>query len=237
MSAYATMPNTAIISTNVHTRNGSYVVDNGCRCRSAQLYRLESPYLRRTIFALRMGHHRKLLLQIFHIFASFLSPTLILVFCYSRIIQYFRASKLELKKFGNKGQNKIKTVDKRLLRSVAVILAVFSFLWTPYCIFAFTDDMFHWSRNYYMFGVTCAHLTSCINSVIYATTNVSFRKGYIKVLRRFCQRKTRIINDRQKVRRQPEIYCVCKSTPERQIQSERCANGIIISCKLPTIPE
>ena len=101
----------------------------------------------------------------------------LLLFCYLRILQFFQASKQELQRFTQNEQTKIETVDKRLLRSVAVVLAVFSFLWLPYCIFAISDDKFHWSRNYYMFGVTCAHFSSCVNSVIYATTNVTFRKG------------------------------------------------------------
>lgn len=140
---------------------------------------------------------------------AFALPINILLFSYLRILIFFRAAKLELQRFTQNGQTKIKTVDIRLLRSVAVVLAVFSFLWLPYCIFAISDYKFHWSRNYYMFGVTCAHFSSCVNSVIYATTNVTFRKGYFAVMRR-CYRRYR----------EPDI---CTVSQEQQLHKLRAS--------------
>lgn len=77
------------------------------------------------------------LFKLYLFFMEFVVPFTILVFCYSRILLFFRTSKMALKKIGGVDHhNPIKTVDLRLLRSVAIVLGAFCFFWGPYTVFA-----------------------------------------------------------------------------------------------------
>ena len=118
----------------------------------------------------------------------FVIPFAVLFYAYISILLYSRATKKALRKAQKDSRvlqvSYIRTTDLRLLRSVLVIWIVFSALWTPYvCVLLFDYD-FSWPREFYIFAVALAHLSSSTNSVIYAATNKHFRDGYRMLLKK-----------------------------------------------------
>ncbi|PIK48217.1 putative melatonin receptor type 1C [Apostichopus japonicus] len=121
---------------------------------------------------------------IFFIITGFLIPLVAVIFSYT-IFRYARAIKKDVERISKQdGQPKgIKDSDRRLLRSIMIIMVVFFTMWSPYSVVVFFDYQGQWPRALYVFTVVLAHLNSCVNSILYAATNKMFRKGYAQFLK------------------------------------------------------
>lgn len=73
--------------------------------------------------------------------------------------------------------------DRRLLKSVLIILVVFIIMWTPHSVMVLGDYYARWPRILHVIGLALAHANSSINSFIYAAYNKDFRRGYIYFMR------------------------------------------------------
>ena len=128
--------------------------------------------------------------SIFFAIWLFALPFLVLSYAYVRIVMYSRATKKALRRVQKKqlpSRANIRVTDLRLLRSVLTLWIAFSVLWTPYACVLLFDYGFTWPREFYIFAIAFAHLSSSINSIIYGVTHKNFRDGYIKLLRKlFC---------------------------------------------------
>ena len=76
----------------------------------------------------------------------------------------------------------IRSHDRRLLRSVFVIVVVFLVMWSPYSVIFIFDRYATWPRTLYVVSILMAHLNSSINSIIYGATNKNFREAYSRIL-------------------------------------------------------
>ena len=100
---------------------------------------------------------------------------------------YSRAIKKNLAKYQDKSvkkqKNAIKTTDIRLLRSILIIVTVFVLLWAPYALILLFDTALTWPRSVLITAICMAHVSSMVNSIIYAATNKNFREGYMHLVK------------------------------------------------------
>ncbi|XP_072032965.1 melatonin receptor type 1B-B-like [Amphiura filiformis] len=123
--------------------------------------------------------------RLFLLFVGFGLPLNGLLLCYTKIFLYARATQKNLKKYQEDGPCKtgIKTTDMRLLRSILIIVVMFVLLWAPYALILLFDTALTWPRSVLILAVCMAHVSSSVNSIIYAATNKNFREGYIHLIK------------------------------------------------------
>ena len=135
--------------------------------------------------------------RLFLLFVGFGFPLNGLLFCYTKIYFYAKSTQDNLKKYqenepGVKKSSAIKPSDIKLLRSILIIVIMFVTLWAPYAIILLFDTALYWPRSVLITAVCMAHVSSMVNSIIYAATNKNFRDGYVHLLKvcfcyyRFC---------------------------------------------------
>lgn len=73
--------------------------------------------------------------------------------------------------------------DKKLLKSIFIILFMFVLMWLPHAVMVVGDYYARWPRLLHVIGAALAHGNSSVNSIIYAASNRSFREGYVLVIR------------------------------------------------------
>ena len=120
--------------------------------------------------------------------------------CYIKILLYFAKTKRALKRYSQNdtSQQPIPLTDVRLLRSVIIVMLVFILGWFPHLMTSILDGSgpetkhHKFSREWYLFVSAFTHISTCANSFIYATTNSTFREGYILFLKK-CWSFTKII--------------------------------------------
>lgn len=123
---------------------------------------------------------------LFFIGVGFGIPVCVSLYCYLSILRQTRSSNKDLvqSSVGTTQYNKSVVVkkqmhaDRRLLKSVLIILIVFIVMWTPHAFMVLADFNVRWPRIFHVIGVALAHANSSINSFIYAAYNRDFRKGY-----------------------------------------------------------
>lgn len=121
-------------------------------------------------------------------------PLCVSVYCYIQIVRHYKNSNkiLVRRAIGTSEYNqsvvtrKQLNADKRLLKSVLIILVVFVLMWTPHAVMVLGDYHARWPRTLHVIGAALAHGNSSINSFIYAAYNRDFRRGYMKFLNMIC---------------------------------------------------
>ncbi|XP_043921748.1 histamine H3 receptor-like [Protopterus annectens] len=74
--------------------------------------------------------------------------------------------------------------DKKIAKSLALLVCIFGICWAPYTLFAIINSI-NWSDSeYYWAGITswCIWLNSLINPVLYPLCHSSFRRAFCKIL-------------------------------------------------------
>ncbi|PIK55943.1 putative melatonin receptor type 1C [Apostichopus japonicus] len=128
---------------------------------------------------------------LFFIGVGFCVPLAVNIYCYTRIILFAHNSKSTIMKMSATSTKRSKMMarrqlqnsDRRLLRSVLIILCVFVLMWLPHAVMVVGDYYVRWPRILHVIGAALAHGKRSINSIIYAASNRTFREGYIMVLR------------------------------------------------------
>nr|XP_057909101.1 C-X-C chemokine receptor type 3.1 [Doryrhamphus excisus] len=125
---------------------------------------------------------------LYHI-AGFLLPSLVLVFCYSCILQRLRC--------GSQGLQK-----QRAFRVIAAVVVVFFICWAPYNITLMVDTAFSGDNSCefraslgkaMIITPTIGYLHCSLNPVLYAFVGVKFRRQLLDILRALvCKPKQRI---------------------------------------------
>ncbi|KAJ8020508.1 Melatonin receptor type 1B-B [Holothuria leucospilota] len=118
-------------------------------------------------------------------------PLCVSVYCYVGIINFHKKANKNLVEgsVGTSAYNqsvvarKQMEANKRLLKSVLIILVAFILMWTPHAVMVLGDYYARWPRILHVFGIALAHGNSSINSLIYAACNRDFRRGYMVFLR------------------------------------------------------
>ena len=82
----------------------------------------------------------------------------------------------------------------RLAKTLFVIFTVFCICWSPYALLCLIDPNDQVDKLVYVVTVQMAHSSSCLNSILYAAMNKSFRDGYVLFLSKIfrCFRKENI---------------------------------------------
>lgn len=129
---------------------------------------------------------------LYFIGVGFGMPICVTVHCYIGIINFHKKWNKNLVKrsVGTSAYNqsvvarKQMEANKRLLKSVLIILVVLILMWTPHIILVLGDYYARWPRILHVIGIALAHGNSSINSFIYAACNRDFRQGYMVFLRK-----------------------------------------------------
>ena len=114
---------------------------------------------------------------------GFILPLSILCFSYVRIYLTARRSERQLRKYDtsqltNQRRYKLKSSDKRLLKTVAIICTMFVVMWSPYAIAVIFDLGDHFW--FFLVGSFMAFTNSSVNFLIYAT-DMNFRQAYLEI--------------------------------------------------------
>ena len=125
---------------------------------------------------------------VFFIGFGFGVPLSVSIFSYIKIIKYAQESSNTLRKIANTGgasipARRLRKTDKKLIKSVLIILVMFVIMWLPHAIIVLGDYNAQWPRVFHVIGAALAHANSSTNSFIYAASNKTFRKGYVFFLR------------------------------------------------------
>ena len=136
---------------------------------------------------------------------TFSFSCIITVYCYIKILIYFAKTKRALKRYSQNdaSQQAIPLTDVRLLRSVIIVMLVYILGWFPFLLTQTIDGSgpetkrHKFSREFYLFVSAFTHISSCANSFIYATTNSTFREGYMVFLKK-CRSLVKITFDKHK---------------------------------------
>lgn len=124
---------------------------------------------------------------VFFVGIGFILPLSVLVISYAKIFAYARTVMKEMNDMmTQQTRQAIRSTDKKLLKTVLIVVVAFFTVWAPYTVISFFDPRGTWPRPVYVGAILCMHSSSCINSILYATTNEVFRKGYVNFLKVTC---------------------------------------------------
>ncbi|KAJ8020284.1 Melatonin receptor type 1A [Holothuria leucospilota] len=128
---------------------------------------------------------------LFFIGFGFGTPLSISIYCYIRIWSFAHQSKSTIMKMAESSTKHNRSMakkqlldsDKKLLKSIFIILFMFVLMWLPHAVMVVGDYYARWPRLLHVIGAALAHGNSSVNSIIYAASNKSFREGYVLVIR------------------------------------------------------
>ena len=109
-------------------------------------------------------------------------PLTIIPYCYARIYLRVRRSKQRVQSI-SKGRVRHNS-DTKILKTIAVICAGFTIMWTPYTASVLFDFDGTWPNAYILTGLALSN--SSINFVIYGVMNRNFRSSYKTICRKIC---------------------------------------------------
>ena len=122
----------------------------------------------------------------FMVFVGVGLPAVLIAICNFAV--YYYVHKKEIKVAPSSGRLAAASVARssrmslRLSRTFTVIFIAYVAFWLPYSIIILLD-FFYTSRPVaYLYSLLLAHMSSSINSLLYAATNRDFREGYRKLL-------------------------------------------------------
>lgn len=78
----------------------------------------------------------------------------------------------------NKKQYKIRVTDRRLLRTIMMLVIFFSLMWAPFSLIVVIDRDTTFPALVYILAASLSHTNSSINWLLYCATNKNFREGY-----------------------------------------------------------
>ncbi len=143
--------------------------------------------------------------KVFFVIAGILSPVIITVYCYVRIVHLVYQANKRLReqnknKPGAKQKSAIRSSDVRLLKTVAGMAVLAVIIYTPYSFTLLLDDG-DVHGVIWRFSNGVMHSFSCLDWIIYAVSNNRIRKGIAKVLLRLtcgkCVLETRDLDQSQ----------------------------------------
>ena len=87
-----------------------------------------------------------------------------------------------MKKKRRCGKARAKKNDIKLAKTLFIIFIVFCICWTPYGLLCLIDRYDVIRLEAYAVSILLAHISSTLNSILYAVTNKAFRDGYVMFL-------------------------------------------------------
>lgn len=116
-------------------------------------------------------------------------PLFLLSICYVLIYRYVQKNRKQLRAAFSRSSCKNKSLldtrkeeDIRMIRTFFIVVVVFLVCWTPYDLLALVDRKDEGPMLLYIILISIGHANSSINSILYATTNRRFRRGYLEFL-------------------------------------------------------
>ncbi|XP_071493166.1 melatonin receptor type 1A-like [Diadema antillarum] len=139
------------------------------------------PVLLVCTFDYRESYNYNIFLFIF----AFCLPMVFIVFSYFKIYTYAQSVSKELHRIrtgeGNckaKTHSKIRTTDRRLLRTILMLVVFFCIMWAPFSLIVVIDRDNSFSPLVFILAASLSHTNSSINWLLYCATNKHFREGY-----------------------------------------------------------
>lgn len=116
-------------------------------------------------------------------------PMTIVLTSYLTIMCYVKHERESYEKqFGNLPKQR-KHDEIQFGITLFITFVAFVLCWSLYMTAIVVDKHDRWPKQVYVFGTLLGHSNSCMNPVIYATSNERFRRGYKVFMRRLCCRK------------------------------------------------
>lgn len=130
-----------------------------------------------------------------HAFTVFLAvltvalPMVVVFVSYLVILCYIRSSREKYKKYFGSLTKQRKRDERQFTLTLFVAFIGFVSCWSVYMIAMVIDRHDRWPKQIYVFGTLLGHSNSYLNSIIYASLNHTFRRGYSVFLKTICCRK------------------------------------------------
>lgn len=125
---------------------------------------------------------------IFFMSTAILIPTLIIFFCYIKILLHVKAVRNAIKSSGNGNlsfvcqQSNGRKRELALAKTLFVVFVSFVACWLPYAGNVLSDPRNERAAETYVICAQLAHLSSSINWILYGITNRRFRLGYKQIV-------------------------------------------------------
>ncbi|XP_069136188.1 melatonin receptor type 1B-like [Argopecten irradians] len=116
-------------------------------------------------------------------------PFILVFICYILIFKYVQKNRKQLRKaFSRISCNNAAVLNTRreeeirMVRTFFIVVVVFLICWTPYDLLVLFDRLDEAPRLLYIILLTIGHSNSALNSILYASTNRRFRRGYLEFI-------------------------------------------------------
>ncbi|XP_054750642.2 melatonin receptor type 1A-like [Lytechinus pictus] len=132
--------------------------------------------------------------NIFLFILAFCLPMVFISFSYVKIFIYAKGISRELRNLqidkdnekSNKKHYKIRVTDRRLLRTIMMLVIFFSLMWAPFSLIVVIDRDTTFPPLVYILVASLSHTNSSINWLLYCATNKNFREGYRTFICKIC---------------------------------------------------